>query len=343
MSSLTSEARNMCPELMDAVKLIDKLSYTKQYSEVFGDLVDWMVWQHHYPPNEENPIAKYKEEEQQDFLEIFKVIQNETKKLSGLHNKDAKGGWYDPLGKLYECITSKHKSSAMGQYFTPKHIVNLMTEIQMANDVSSDDNRNFIATLDPACGSGRMGLAAASNAMAKGKACWVTMNDLDPICTKMTAANMCLNGVVGEALCSNGLDVTGESYRFGYRVEPLIMQIEPKMRETYRMLMLMQTGQDVKKQYTVRPVSYEQTYLKSANDKILQEFQEKQAIKDEQQRERELNELKEKVQSRMKGTLFANDNTQAENVTKLTPKNESAVERELKRRKPPKDNQPTLF
>lgn len=336
MSSLTSEARSICPELMEAVKLIDKLSYTRRYSEVFEDLVDWMVWQHQFPPNDNNPLEeKYSAAEQEDFLETFKVIQGEMKKRTNGET----GDWYDPLGRLYETITSKHKSSAMGQYFTPKHVVDLMVNIQMGRG----EEQEIVKILDPACGSGRMGLAAAANATGKGKLCWVTMNDLDPICTKMTAANMCMNGVIGEALCSNGLDITGESYRFGYRVEPIIAQIPQPMQETYRLMMMATTGQDITQQFIAKPVGYEQTHLKAANEQYLVALEESKKIADAKAQEEAVNALKEKVQARMQGTLFANDNTQAENVSKLTPKNESAVERERKRRKPPKDNQQTLF
>ncbi|MEM9889064.1 MAG: N-6 DNA methylase, partial [Bacteroidota bacterium] len=274
MPKVTTEAHRICPELIEAVKLIDDLSYTRQYAEVFEDLVDWMVWQHQFPPNEANPIAKYSDKEQEQFLSIFKVVQEEVKKRSNLWSEQKSDqNWYDPMGRLYECITSKNKSSRLGQYFTPKHVVNMMVQMQMG-----DSEKDFITMLDPACGSGRMGLAAATQSMIKGTAIWVTMNDIDPICSKMTAANMCLNGIVGEALCCDGLDIKGDSYRFGYRVEPMLAQVPNEMQQIYRMAMLSKTGQDVQKQYVIKPVAYEQTYLKQVNDRYLQELGERQKI-----------------------------------------------------------------
>ena len=117
---------------------------------------------------------------------------------------------------------------------------------QIVNPSKSD---GVCHILDPACGSGRMGLAAAAHCMAKQTPSYVCMVDLDSICTKMTAVNMCLNGVVGESLAMNGLDVIGKTYRFGYRVIPALSQFPPDMWEYYRMLVLMKTGQDIRKQY----------------------------------------------------------------------------------------------
>lgn len=140
------------------------------------------------------------------------------------------------------------------------------------------------------------------------------MNDIDPICTKMTAVNMALNGVVGEVLCMNGLDITGETYRFGYQVEPSINFIPPEMVEFARLMVLAQTGEDIKKQYVLRPISYEQTFLKRTNDTLLAEYKERQQIEDKAKKEKALQELQEQVKARMAGTLFENDTSQVEHV-----------------------------
>lgn len=343
MPKVLSEARSMCPELLDAIKEIDHLAYTRQYGEVFSDLIDWLVWQHTFPPNEDNPLEKkYNENEQKSFLTIFKNIQTEIRQRVSLWTRDPDvselncQAWYDPLGRMYECITNKNKSSRMGQYFTPETVVNLMVQI---ND--SGETNEVTRILDPACGSGRMGLAAATHALAQSVPTWVTMNDLDPICTKMTAVNMALHGLVGEVLCMNGLDIKGESYRFGYQVQPAIAEYPEGMWEFYRMLILTKTGQDIKKQYVLKSIPYEQTFLKEANDQVLLEYQKRQQIADEEKRRQALQELEETVKARMVGTLFEGDESLLKNATIFEKKSEHK-KKQIKKL-PPENKQRKLF
>ncbi len=69
---------------------------------------------------------------------------------------------------------------------------------------------------DPACGSGRMLLAF--NNVAPGN--YLVGQDLDHICTKMTAINMALHGCQGQAV--NGNSLNPEDFRFGFEVNPRI-------------------------------------------------------------------------------------------------------------------------
>ena len=317
MASLLSEARSICPELMEAVKIMDKLAYSRRHAEVFTDLVDWLVWEHQFPDKGENPLAKkYSADEQKQFDQMYHAIKGEVEKRAMLYlpkGEKTSTSWYDPLGRMYECVTSKYKSTALGQFFTPKNVVDMMTQMTIG---SVEQTGRVIHMLDPTSGSGRMGLAAATHAMLQGQPTWITMNDLDPICTKMTTANMCLNGIVGEALCSDGLDITGDTYKFGYRVEPMIAQVPEAMQPVYRMAMLAKTGQDIQKLYVAKPVAYERTFLKQANDHLLSKLEERQQIAQVEQREQAVQEVKDEIQERMKGTLFDSDMTQMENVGK---------------------------
>lgn len=300
MAKLTTEARSMCPELIEAVKLLDQLAYSRSYNDVFTDFVDWLIWQHLLLQDEDDPLAKYQVKEQKLFLQIWQIIHTEVKSRVGMWTGNWLN-WYDPLGRIYECITSKYKSSAMGQYFTPEPVVDMM--VQITGDVK---NKEVLRILDPACGSGRMGIASSAYSMANQIPCWITMNDLDRICAKMTSINMCMHGFVGEALCMNGLDITGESYRFGFRVEPALARLPKDMWEFYRMTILFKTGQDVRKQYVLIPVAYESTFLKEANDQLVKEYEEKRKIVDEKEKATALQEFQDKIQARMEGTLFEN-------------------------------------
>jgi type I restriction enzyme M protein len=341
MSKMLTQARTMCPELKEAVKELDSLAYQRQYDTVFRDLIDWMIWEHQYPPTDEHPLKarKYNEEEIKRFLNIYKNIQEEIRNRTMLwaDETDNNKTFYDGLGRMYELITSGYKSSMLGQYFTPEPVVEFMTSIL---DIGSRDK--FERVLDPACGSGRMGLCAASHAHKKGTMVWVTMNDIDPICTKVTAVNMALHGVVGEALCMNGLDIEGDSYKFGYQVVPLLSFIPQESWEMYRAIMLAKTRQDIRKQYVLRPVEYKDTFMKSANDKILEDWKERQKIENKAERANALEELERQVNDRLKGSLFENDSSQVENI-KLPSEEKPKSKKNKKPSKPSSNNQQLLF
>lgn len=338
MSKMLTQARSMCPELIGAMKELDALAYTRRYDTVFSDFIDWLVVQHKFPPSDDNPLDKYKEEEQQRFLNMYKNIQEEVRSRTLLWAKglDEKKSFYDPLGRMYETITSQYKSSMLGQYFTPEHIVEFMTQI-----LDTGTRKKFERVFDPACGSGRMGLSAATHAQKKGNLVWTSMNDIDPICTKMTAVNMALNGVVGEATCMNGLDLKGDSYRFGYQVRPLLSFIPREKWELYSMVVFTKTRQNLRKQYVLIPIDYKDTFLKQANDQVLKEITERRKIEDEAERAKALKDLENEVKSRLKGSLFENDNSQLENI-KL-PSEEKKSMKNKKSLKPSSDNQQSLF
>ncbi|MEM8529110.1 MAG: hypothetical protein AAGG68_31050 [Bacteroidota bacterium] len=67
-----------------------------------------------------------------------------------------------------------------------------------------------------------------------------------------------------------------------------------------------------------------------------------QKIKDEEQRDKAITELKASVQERMKGTLFENDTTQSDNITEPMKK-KTNVQKLKNKRKPPNEEQSTLF
>lgn len=311
MPKILTEARSMCPELVDAFKEMDKLAYTRRYDAVFHDFIDWLVYQHQFPPTDKNPIEKYKKEEQDRFLKIYQNIQQEVRNRTMLWAKDTipSSTFYDPLGRMYETITSKYKSSILGQYFTPEHIVEFMTQIL---DIGT--RKGFERVFDPACGSGRMGLSAASYAMKKGNPVWVTMNDIDPICTKMTAVNMALNGIVGEAVCMNGLDLTDKSFRFAYKISPLYLYLSEATRDLHRIAIMSKTRQDIKKQYVLIPLKYDQTYLSLVNKNLAKELAVAQKIREEKERNRAIEKVENELKARLKGSLFEEDETLFKNI-----------------------------
>ena len=65
MPKMLDQARSMCPELKESIKELDSLAYQRQYDTVFRDLIDWLVWEHQYPPSEEHPLKKQKYNEEE--------------------------------------------------------------------------------------------------------------------------------------------------------------------------------------------------------------------------------------------------------------------------------------
>ncbi len=98
---------------------------------------------------------------------------------------NASEGFEDALGEVFMTHISHGR---LGQYFTPMPICKMMA---MMSNIDSTTYGQSVD--DPACGSGRMLLAAASinrNMIFNG-------TDLDATCCKMAAVNLLLNSLTG--------------------------------------------------------------------------------------------------------------------------------------------------
>jgi type I restriction enzyme M protein len=117
--------------------------------------------------------------------------------------------WYDGLGEFYEAIASHSKASRLGQFFTPASVVDMMAlMLKLEGEEITDKTVN-----DCCSGSGRLLIAHhvyhAGNRYFGG--------DIDSICAKMTAFNMCIHGVRGQAICGDGLFLH-EKWWFGFEI-----------------------------------------------------------------------------------------------------------------------------
>lgn len=95
----------------------------------------------------------------------------------GMLLKETKEYGHDILGEMYE---SQISLGEHGQFFTPVHITDMMTQMVGAKDGET--------VCDPCCGSGRFFISMAKLK----KDLHFTGVDLAPICVKMTALNMWL-------------------------------------------------------------------------------------------------------------------------------------------------------
>lgn len=129
----------------------------------------------------------------------------------------------DVLGEFYEQhLYSKGKS----QYFTPWPVCTFMAKATV--DASPEkDTAKSLRILEPACGSGRMLLAVMREI---GPQHHYYAIDLDPVCCKMAALNLFLNGMFhSEIMCGNAL--VPEQFSISYKLSlfpPGIFRIEDK-------------------------------------------------------------------------------------------------------------------
>ena len=223
----------------------------------------------------------------------------------------------------------------MGQFFTPRTIIDFMVQINLG-DLA---DKQFVTMAEPACGSGRFGLAAGMYIGSKGIPSYICQNDLDSICAKMTAINMTYNGIVGEVTCSNGLDIEGNTFRFGYKICPVLSFFEPQYWNSIRFQMYRTTRKWAEFQYVAVPVTYEQTYMSKVNTRTLALIKEKAIAANQAEQKKVIQELKVQVQENLKGTLFETDSSQLDNIRLGKP--QTKTKKQVTRKS--KIKQPKLF
>jgi type I restriction enzyme M protein len=186
------KTRDVPKELKTFNSLFFGFEYRHDLNVVFDDLLTVIICAMGRGTQEPlylETIKKYNREELDKLCQLFA----ELTKIYAFHldNND----WCDPLGEYYECLIGNYKKSNFGQYFTPKSLCDLMAGITIDKD-------NFGKTVNEPCsGSGRLILAA--NKVCKGN--YYVCEDLDPMCCKMTAINLCFHQIRGEVHCHDSL------------------------------------------------------------------------------------------------------------------------------------------
>ena len=218
MASLKRDVSSINPEQKTLLEIFEKTAYRHSYFDTFCTLIDFMI--HEFTATE-HPLIKseysfpksYDVTEQSQFKTMLREIQNLCFDRCKLWN--GANGWYDPFGCLFENVSSSFTKQKSGQFFTPETVCEMMVRMSIEKPTAENIGKTV---LDPCCGSGRF-LLAASN-INPGLYC--IGNDIDSLCVKMTALNMCLNGAIGEVSCNDGLMATEDNFRFGYKIVPVI-------------------------------------------------------------------------------------------------------------------------
>lgn len=120
------------------------ISFGRIYGE-YGETAEWQQREERYLQT----IGKYEKEYQEMMPNLFAVT------AAALDDNPEQ----DFLGKLYHRIGLEQEQK--GQFFTPYHICEFMSEINYAGDEMLDakTGKKYITVSDPACGAGAMLIA----------------------------------------------------------------------------------------------------------------------------------------------------------------------------------------
>jgi type I restriction enzyme M protein len=193
---------------------ISSFSYKYYDYDIFADFIDYVIacllWKG--SPETAERLKKKYGDEYSKFLELYRgFLMCQKKNLAG----DESFEWYDVLGEIYETISSGSKASWLGQFFTPKHICDLMAQVTVPiNGEEMYESKEVLRVNDCASGSGRTLLAF--NKEYPGQELYA--DDLDPICSKMSAINLALHGCKGQVCNMNSL--MPDDWYFGYQINP---------------------------------------------------------------------------------------------------------------------------
>lgn len=185
-----SDFDNVCNDNMfkEAEKFVNQMLAIHRYSlsDIFVDLLDLYICMYSMGKMEKEYheiIKKYTPKEIEILTKLIGIILiNYSKYVKS--NVD-----YDLLGSVYEFITSKYKSSALGQFFTPIHITKLMGLCVGIHEIKDE----YVFANEPTVGSGRCCISAYN----LNKNIIFSTTDLDKICVKMCAINMHLYQMIG--------------------------------------------------------------------------------------------------------------------------------------------------
>jgi type I restriction enzyme M protein len=198
-------------ELKDFTSLFNDLTYaTSDYSGCFSDFMLIAInffGNMNWKQERDDHMKRYTSKQHQIFNKMFAemmLVYNQQIVLQGLP-------WYDFFGTFYEVIISNYKQSAMGQYFTPEPICTFMAQILI-----SGENKGCERVSEPACGSGRMVMAA--NAERPGMLYYCVDNDF--MCCQMTVLNMFHHGMVGEVVWKDALNLN--DWKYGWQINPYL-------------------------------------------------------------------------------------------------------------------------
>lgn len=212
-------------ELRTLEKMFKQLTYYsgRDSVTVFGDFLAYILYGFN-PAPEPDPTWKYKKSETQQFhdmmLEYFTVMDKMLDKR----------GWYDAFGDFFMAIVGHTSRQYRGQFFTPHTICDFMSKIILGERGEYPDTPTVtcgafgrrVIVSDPTAGSGRLLLAAHADLCSKEYPNhYMIAEDIDPLCCKMSAINLCMHGCFGEVVCHDSL-LNPDKVVLGYKINEMM-------------------------------------------------------------------------------------------------------------------------
>jgi type I restriction enzyme M protein len=208
---------------------IELLGRRFDYSQVFSDFLTATINFFTPPYHQAHDLSTFNKYSDQERLSFGRFIQL----LIKIHDDLLVGDddWIDVLGTVYEDINSKRKSSALGQFFTPPEVCDMMTKMSYTSEAKG------LNILDPTCGSGRT--LISFHVANPGN--YVYGQDIDLICCKMSVINLMLSGAVGEIVHCNALLI--DDFMHGWSINQNLSKfglpsIKPVTKEQSKLLVM---------------------------------------------------------------------------------------------------------
>lgn len=197
--------------MKEVIKLIDKVVTEKRIDRhqglnaVLDFLIDIFDVKHYTAENGWFERVARAEREENHLYQIMLIWMDKV--ATAMEN----GTWLDFFGGVYEeMYQSKGKASALGQFYTPPSLCDLLA-------YCSDPCEGKIN--DSACGSGRTLLAAASRSGFPRDNYYIG-EDIDIVSVKMCALNLMIHGCKGHVVQHDTL-MNPILYDYGFRINDI--------------------------------------------------------------------------------------------------------------------------
>ena len=182
----------------DFANNMDILSRRYERNRIFDDFLAMSICVYHRT-NIQSRLQEKDEANEKHYLEIIKPYDKNSidvfpKLLGILQMKIYDDPYSDLLGEYFTEFITRGQN---GQYFTPEHICELMSQLNNAS------NQKGKRVLDPACGSGRFLLKFAKHSPDN----FFYGADISSTCAKMSVLNFFLSGLRGEISWMNTLSM----------------------------------------------------------------------------------------------------------------------------------------